>query len=286
LGAYLDKFPKDKTARLLMAQMMVSENNLSGAKQHLETLLAQDNQMLTAWVMYLRVLIGLEKYIDADRALATAQNLFPLHPEIQYCRGVLSEATQRPELAKQAYTQALMLDSNPAVYHYRLAMTLIKLNELKAACHELQQLLLSDPDHSGALRALGFIQIQLKQPELALDTFQLALKPDLLINYANVLQKTNHPDQSKQILQLLGILYPDHAEVQYQLGCLYWELKQTTEATKALNQFLKLSMKPGAAQGPQLSSLQPNEPPAVDRIKKAQDMLQLLLNPGSTHAAH
>jgi Tfp pilus assembly protein PilF len=169
----------------------------------------------------------------------------------------------QPADAIQWYEKALAKSPDNSVYHYRLAMAALQNQQTTLAEQELSFLLQQRPDDSNALKMLAYIQQTKNHPERAKSYYQQMLKPDVLLNYALLLQNGKSAENQDDIYAFAHtaeLLAGNNLDVLYNISMLYLKLNRPTDAKRVLEQFIALGERQPTA--------------SKDRLDKATELLK------------
>lgn len=225
----------------LLQTGVAQDEALNQARTHL----FQDVQQrpsLSAYFALADMALTANQLSEAERWLDQMQLLSPEHPQLFFLRGRLSEAQSFWKEAQQYYRTVLA--KMPSFYeaHYRLAQIALKTTQWNDAEWELLQVLQAIPDDNRALKLLGFIAQQQHNPELALQFYQKALQPDVILSYARLTAKQS--PSSKKALALLAAVEPfteNNPDLLFNLGMTYIDLHYTAQAKTILGRFIELN---------------------------------------------
>ncbi|MDX2083926.1 MAG: tetratricopeptide repeat protein [Candidatus Melainabacteria bacterium] len=168
---------------------------------------------------------------------------WPQNPEVLYLQGLLAETRLQLTEAQRYYRLAMQQAPFSVLYQYRMAMVLLKLNQPQAAQRELEGLLIRRSQDTDALKALAYLYQKDQQSVRAAETYQTAMKPDILLNYALLLQAQKRFSEAMTLAKAADYLGRESQEIQYSVGMLFGDLKDPLAAKAALQRFLTLTAK-------------------------------------------
>ncbi|MEW6680422.1 MAG: tetratricopeptide repeat protein [bacterium] len=111
---------EDVKSRLLLAQILMEEEDYKNAAKSYKDVLSIEEENLEANFSLGKTYIKLEKFDDAIFYLKKAAELAPDEPEVHFSLGCALLSKDEPNFAKDAFTKAISLESNnPLFYYYR-----------------------------------------------------------------------------------------------------------------------------------------------------------------------
>jgi tetratricopeptide (TPR) repeat protein len=244
LQDFLKSHPDEVSSQVALAMILLNNAPVTAEEREKAAALLRNvtRQVpyLPAYELLIRIALDENRLQDAQSLLEKAELLNAGHPMLLFLKGRLLEAGGKPETAKDAYQRALEQAPYLNEAHYRLAQLALKSGNLDAAQWELLQMLQLTPDDSRALKLLAFIAQRQGQDEQALSFYSKALQPDALLNVARMLAGQNQKLKAQSILQAVEALAEDKPVLLFNVGMLYAELHNKSQARLALNRFIQL----------------------------------------------
>jgi tetratricopeptide (TPR) repeat protein len=132
---------------------------------------------------YLQFFIGERKFrandfAGAERAFQMVTKLAPRYAPAFGALGAVALRNNKGDVARDAYTAAIALDSGNAEYHAGLGLALLKAKKMEEASQVLGEALKRDKRSATALCGLGYIANFAKDKDRAVGLFQDALAAD------------------------------------------------------------------------------------------------------------
>ncbi len=125
-----------------------------------------------------RAYTGLSKFEDARQQFARYIAVRP-DDSVGHCAlGMTLAALERPVEARAQFEKSIALTPAQAESYYRLALLDLDSKDLDSAAKNLHHALEHDPNHSGALAALGRVEFEQKHYAEAIDLLQRAIADD------------------------------------------------------------------------------------------------------------
>jgi tetratricopeptide (TPR) repeat protein len=248
LGAYLEKHPGARDARLNYARALVLDKRFTQAREQFQTLL-KGNRNNTE-VVYAVALLAfqLKDYPVAEENLKRLLELGYRDPNgVRYLLGQLAEQRRQWDKAIDWYKQINDGDHALAA-RTRTAHAMAKQGRLEQARAYLHHLEVSDPsDHAQLVIAEAQILRDAGRSREALDLLSQALKkdpdePDLLYDMALTAEKLQRFDLLEANLKELIRVRPNHAHAYNALGYSFAERNiRLPEAKKLIQHALELA---------------------------------------------
>ncbi len=254
LRSFLERSPSNVEARYLLAQTLlkpvratppgsptVDQSRREAARQALLTVVNQQ-PFLPAYISLLDLYLADQNWTDTGRLLEKVAPLYPQESRIWTAKGRWLEGKADWSGAQVAYTQALALSPQHAETHYRLAQVYLQSGNPKACEWELLQVLAIAPDDARCWKLLGYLAEQQGDTAKATLLYRESLQPDVMLNYARLLENQNQVTEALAMYQAVESLAHTDPDLLFQLVLTYNRLKKTTrsEATfKRLNELVQ-----------------------------------------------
>jgi tetratricopeptide (TPR) repeat protein len=180
---------------------------------------------------------GLKKYPLALTAYQAVLAINPDNKEVQNNIALLYKAMDKPELANKAYQQAINSDNQVEIPLYNQSNDLMRAGNYKEAITLLKKALQAKPSFTDAYNQLGICYAELKQYELALETYSKGLSLDdkhatLHINRASTYKMLNKIELAKNDY-LTGLkLDPSKTLAYYTLARMYDQQDDIEQASQ------------------------------------------------------
>ena len=149
---------------------------------------------------------------DALRELEAYVHRKPRDPRGRYELGVVETIRDRDKSLAD-FNAALVIDPNLIAAHYARAVLYYQSGRYAEALKDLRMVLAHEPNHVGALDALGETELQLGYPKESVQALSRAaeLAPDdrlILLHYSRALARDNRADEAQAIQQRFQQLPP------------------------------------------------------------------------------
>ncbi len=222
----------------LLAQNHLAQNNVAKSIPLLEALHKNQPDLLEPQLNLLRYHMA-KKNWSKSRELANAlKQAFPQNDTLVFYDAQINEKQGHVKEAQALYIELLTRDPNNSLYHERLAKTDLKTGNALGAIAELKQATYGDPENSSAWKILGFIEQKKKNPKLASLYYLKSLHPDVLINYASLLEKQNQHDEALSMLKAVEVVAANNLNVMFNVGMMYADMNEPLLATVTLSNFI------------------------------------------------
>ncbi|MBF0382348.1 MAG: tetratricopeptide repeat protein [Magnetococcales bacterium] len=164
-----------------------------------------------------------ERYAEAEHLCNSILQSVPNHISSINILGVITQLTNRHDIAIEHFKQAIEIDGNPAFLYHNLAISLIHLERYEEAINLLKQALLKESENGRFLLDMGFALEKTKQYSAAIDCYQQAIKAlptyaEAHNNLGNTLVKQGKYDAAVASFQQATTINPDYAEAFNNLG--------------------------------------------------------------------
>ena len=184
--------------------------------------------------------LGLERIASRDPALVI----------VQVEAGLARQKIHDDELAAVHFAAALKADSQNALAHFDLGVSLGNLGRLPAAVRELELATKLQPSNSRAFTVLGITRARQGELAAAIEAFNRALAIDAedfdaLLNRGNVRLMAKEWDKGAADLDRAVELEPRNATIHQALGTMYFYRGDTVAALDQYRQSLALA--PGSS---------------------------------------
>jgi tetratricopeptide (TPR) repeat protein len=185
---------------------------------------------------------GLEKYQQSLAAYRSVLAINPNNKEVQNNIALLYKAMNKPELANNAYQQAIGSDHQVEIPLYNQSNDLMRAGNYKEAIVLLKRAIQAKPNFTDAYNQLGICYAELKQYELALETYSKGISlgdknATLYINRASTYKTLNKPELAKNDYLTSLKLDPSKKIAYYTLAKMYDQLNDIAQA----NQYYQLA---------------------------------------------
>jgi tetratricopeptide (TPR) repeat protein len=185
---------------------------------------------------------GLEKYQQSLAAYRSVLAINPNNKEVQNNIALLYKAMNKPELANNAYQQAIDNGSQSEIPLYNKSNDLMRAGNYKEAVVLLKKALLANPSFTDAYNQLGICYAELKQHELALETYSKGISLDdknatLYINRAGTYKMLNKIELARNDYLASLKLDPSNKIAYYTLAKMYDQQDDVAQA----NQYYQLA---------------------------------------------
>lgn len=241
LETHLGNRPHDVVGPYLLGLVHLADDEKQRAALALQKVTEETPRFLPAWLELIKLNLSEGHFSETDEFLRQALREFPEQPDLLYTQGLLQEARGQTDSALETYLQVLTLEPAHALAHYRLAIVELKRNRPAAATVELRRLILANPDDLAALKALGYAYHRGQETDKASEAYLRALKPDVLINYAGLLNERHQTQDALTLYRAAELLAGRDANIAYNLGMIYAELDEPQRAIASLNRFIDLA---------------------------------------------
>lgn len=239
LDTFLHTQPTPHAAgHYLQALVAVGQQRLDAA---LTALAAVDRAHAQAGLLKAFILVHLQRYEQADATLQAYRQQFAVNDEWHFLQGLTMEGQRQWQQASQAYQRCLAINPSrlDAVYH--LAIVAVAQQQWTEALQQLDWVLFRQPDHVQALKARAYVQQRLNHPDQALASYQAALNPDMLFNYAVLAKKQANVQEARVVALAAQVLAQDNNPLlHYQLAFLLADLNEPRAAIASLETYLRL----------------------------------------------
>jgi len=122
----------------------------------------------------------------------------------------------------------------------------IRQNQWDAATTELKSMLALSPDSARGLRTLGDVYQHQNKPDEASQCYAKLLDPAALVGYAQNLQKANQTADAVAALKTAETLSANDPGAIFNIGMLYADLQEKTDAQRMLQKFIETASKSDA----------------------------------------
>jgi tetratricopeptide (TPR) repeat protein len=185
---------------------------------------------------------GLEKYPQSLAAYRSVLAINPKNKQVQNNIALLYKLINKPELANNAYQQAISSDHKVEIPLYNQSNDLMRTGNYKEAITLLKKAIQAKPDFTDAYNQLGICYDELEQHELALETYSKGLSFDdknatLYINRANTYKMLGKIDLAKNDYLAILKFDPSKTIAYYTLAKMYDQQDQVEQA----NQYYQLA---------------------------------------------
>jgi tetratricopeptide (TPR) repeat protein len=170
-----------------------------------------------------------------------ALQLDPASWESHYDLGITFLANGHPEDAVHELQNAATLNPEKAKIHIGLAMAFNQMHKSDEAIDEYKTVLKTDPQSIPALNALSKTLIEEKRYTAAIESLKES-GPDegLQLNLATAYARNGNPQRAIQILTLIVNANPVNLQAHLNLGLVYQQKNQYSEAAREFQQALHL----------------------------------------------
>ncbi len=222
----------------LLAQNHLAQNNVIKSIPFLEALHKNHPDLLEPQLNLLRYHMAKKKWSKSRELADTLKKAFPKNDTLVFYDAQINEKQGHVKEAQALYIELLSRDPNNSLYHERLAKTDLKTGNALGAIAELKQATYGDPENSSAWKILGFIEQKKKNPTLASQYYLKSLHPDVLINYASLLEKQNHHEDALNMLKAVEVVAANNLNVMFNVGMMYADMNEPILATGTLSTFI------------------------------------------------
>ncbi len=174
----LDAYPTDKRFRYLKAVVLSSAGKAAGAEKILTRLIKENPQFKSAHLTLARVYIMQKQFSRAESLLTEYLAQWPTSASAHMLQGDLAVFTNKPSLARKAYTLAVKADGNARSAWDKLLQYEIKTGKLENAGKLAKQLVSTHPDFPDGYFFQAVIAYIEKNNDLAKGLFEKALSID------------------------------------------------------------------------------------------------------------
>ena len=181
---HLSENPNDDSGLSLRALILTGLDKADEAVESAQAAIAIDPANSWNHFVYTQVLIALGKYKRAHKAIDQALLLTPDDPDYFTCKASIFHAQENWNKTLEYAEQALSLDPEHFDATNMRALALTRLNRLDEANISLKSALQNDPDDAFTHANQGWLHLQQKETQQALDHFKEALRLDPTMEYA------------------------------------------------------------------------------------------------------
>ncbi len=183
-----------------------------------------------------------KKLADTDKKLSQKPE-----PRLYYEKGELLKDLNSPELALEAFEQAVKLDSEYALAYEAMADILFELDRIDEALESVNQAIKLDPEFVDAYLSRGRILEKLERFDEAYTdyTAALELEPDdknlaiLYYNIAGILIERKNYEEAFEYIEKSLKLNANRVDSYYNKGIILEGLKRLDEAIQAYDEAIK-----------------------------------------------
>jgi predicted TPR repeat methyltransferase len=236
-------------ARLADSIRLASDGNLAAAEARVRALLMEHPKLLPARLHLARVLLALDRPVEAafeleqflvDPQLGTAEEL-----QVKLLAAETALRTKQLTKAESYYRRALTLAPRNAQAMFGVAMVCQQINRLEEALRLLEGGLRVEPNATHALVNKGLVEKQMGQLDAAVASFTRALSINPAIAQAHyslglihlLKGRTNEAEQSFRNVLALS---PGHAHATMQLATLLRHENKIDEAAEVYRAVLRI----------------------------------------------
>jgi Tfp pilus assembly protein PilF len=174
LRALIAREPRHVRARAVLAEVLVSRNDIDGALLELGRALEISSDDVAVLCARAALLTARGRFDPAEADLRRAIRVAPASADVQLQLGVLFCKRARWREAIEPLRAAVESDPERVAPHYYLGEAYNSIDDLPAALSSFQTAAHLDPSHHRALKAIGVVLDRLKRPNDAAVAYQRA----------------------------------------------------------------------------------------------------------------
>lgn len=184
---------------------------------------------------------------EADQAFRKLAETYDESTFVRLIQGNIYYSLGRLDESVEFYKQALAINPEFGIAHYKLGVCYYRMGELQDALESFSRVIeLKNQSHAMASYFVGLINLFLGRDDAAADDFAKFrdMSPESLIaNYylAQLKIKRKEYPEALELLQELADQTPGFAEVHYMLGVTHYGMHNNTEAIKCFRKALELN---------------------------------------------
>lgn len=167
-----------------MADCLLADGRLDGARQHYIKALAHDGSDVAALISLADVLMQLCRYNEAEQRLNAGLRFAPDHPQVQLLWGRLMYERGDDGASGMALRRAIQLDPTVLKAHLTLARIAVRHAQFDTAVHHLRAELMLGPHTPVTLSEIGHLLLDISEWHQASACYRRLLEMDPAISTA------------------------------------------------------------------------------------------------------
>lgn len=214
--------------------------NNDKAQSYFEKALAENNTNTKTEFEYVKLLVRVSHYKQADSILQNLQFRFPNNANFVYERGLVKEL-QKDSTAIDLFLQVYEMDEGNSNASYKIARNYVENRKFDAAVPFIENGLLVDQNSSRFLTLRALKEYHTKEFHNAIETYRLLISKgesyvSLHENLADALTKTMQFEKALEQYQILLQKYDDqNPKWHHEVAFLYRAMKEYEKAKHHLN---------------------------------------------------